>query len=148
MKKERLIKETPTAQVRLLAEERLSDGKPHSRKDITEYVKEQGKLMGLPVFREGHMAGGIREATTNLECEKVGRAVFQMNADVQVKENISEVNCWKQAAEVCEGAQSQLTVISRNIDFVTAGTEELAGLNKLRECVQLLKEYQEIFEKY
>ena len=69
MTREKLIANQPTAQVRLLAEELLEDGYVHTRKEIEEYVVVQGEQMGLPIFRQGHLAGGIRQATTNMNCK-------------------------------------------------------------------------------
>ncbi len=130
--------EKPTAQVRILVEEFLADGKVHSRKEIVTYLQQQAKLLGIPVFREGHIAGGIREATTNLDCEKMGRAVFRLKTFCDEEEE----SCGQRAADICKTAMEQLVVISREIDYVNANEQEIMLLEKVRECVQQLKRFQ------
>ena len=143
MEKERLIVEKPTAQVRLIVEEYLSDGKVHSRKDIVEHVKALEKIYNLQTFREGHLAGGIREAITNLDCEKVGRGTFRMKRE---KTEISnEISIGQRAATACENARQELSAISKMIDYVTADDSELRLLTKIRECVMQLKDFEDVF---
>lgn len=144
MERERLLIEKPTAQVRILVEEFLSDGKVHSRKEIVAYLQQQAKLLELPVFREGHIAGGIREATTNLNCEKVGRAIFQL----KISRDEEEESCGQRAADICKTAMEQLIVISREIDYVNANEQEITLLTKVRECVQQLKRFQGEFAQH
>lgn len=143
MERDRLLVETPTAQVRLIVEEYLSDGKVHSRKDIVEHVKELEKRYDLQTFREGHLAGGIREAITNLDCERIGRGTFCMRREKTDEQN--EITPGRRAAMVCENTRRELGEISRMIDYVTADEAELNLLSKIRECVGCLKDYEDVF---
>ena len=142
MEKERILLEKPTAQVRILAEEFLSDGQIHSRKQIVAYAQHQAKVLGLTPFRESHLAGGIREATANSNCEKLGRATFRA---IFLGKN-SQISCGEKAAGVCEKAMQQLTDICRDINYVNASSRELDFLMKVRECVQSLHNYQDEFK--
>lgn len=148
MRAEELKRASQTAQVRMLAEELLSDGQVHSRKEIVDYVTEQGKKMGLDVFRTGHMAGGVREATINLECEKVGRATFQAKvpkAQGTERFTAEAKDADERAAEVCESAREQLALIAKDIDFVNADEAQMAQLMRLKACVQKLKSLEQEF---
>ena len=144
MERERLLVEKPTAQVRILSEEFLSDGKVHSRKQLVDYAQQKGREFGLPPFKEGHLAGGIREALANLQCEKLGRGTFRAT----LAEHREEPSCWEKAADVCAETMQQLTAISREIDYVNASERELQLLMKVRECVQKLQNYRDEFRNY
>ena len=152
MNREQLMAMRPTAQVRTLAAELLQDGRIHSRQEIVEYVKEQGRRKNLPVFREGHLAGGIREAVTNLGGERLERGTFRIPPQseavpdgaepAEVPEEIpAVVSCSRRAEEVCDDARKRLTEISREIDYVSADEAELKLLLRLREYVRLLEEF-------
>ena len=144
MDKNRILIEKPTAQVRIMSEEFMADGKIHSRKQIVDYVQQQGKMLGLPPFRESHLAGGIREATTNLQCEKLGRGTFR----AVFSEKGSELSCWDRAASICDKAIEQLTDVCRDIDYVNANDKELELLATARDCVKKLHDYKDNFKSY
>lgn len=144
MEKERLLVEKPTAQVRLIVEEYLSDGKVHSRKDIVEHVKMLEKRYNLQTFREGHLAGGIREAITNLDCEKIGRGTFCMRREKT--DHQDEISLGQRAALACENARLEISEISGMINYVTANDSDLNLLSKMRECVVCLKDFEEVFK--
>lgn len=145
MEREKLLLETPTAQVRILAEEILRDGKPHSRKEVVDYIIKKGMILELKPFREGHLAGGFREATTNLKCEKIGRGKYQ--ATLEAPHIVPCNSRMAKAADVCETAWQNLTVIGREMDFFNADEAELHQMNQLKECIKHLQEYEERFKR-
>lgn len=142
MEKQKLVLMKPTAQVRALTEEVLRDGEVHSRSEVVAYIKKTAEQYHLPPFREGHIAGGIREALTNLECEMLGRGTFQAKKGKDTDMGKKTVSLGEAAAEVCENAKEQLIRLSREIDYVSASEKELEFLSCLRNCVKLLEEYQ------
>ncbi len=151
MQREQLLSMAPTAQVRELATELLRDGKVHSRREIVESVKEQGRRFGFPAFREGHLAGGVREAVTNMNCTRIGRGMFQAppSAAGSSRENdggdtegAGPVSLRQRSIDVCGKAASDLADIAREINYATAGEEELRLLGRLREYVARLRDFE------
>lgn len=130
---------SPTAQVRMLAEAFLSDKEKHPRKQIEEYVVSEGRKLGLEPFRNGHIAGGIREATINMECIKLDRAVYQATISKSQETVEEEKRVDEMAADVCKNAWEEISAIARQIDFVNADEAQMAQLMRLKACVQKLR---------
>lgn len=143
MEREQLLRETPTAQVRILACEKLADGQIHSRKELVDYIVDCGNTMNLPQFREGHLSGGIRQALTNMNCEVLGRAKFRATINLQER---SVLSLSQRAAQACQAFREQMISLSREMDYVNAGEDEMLELEKLRKFVQSLKECQYALE--
>ncbi len=151
MKRDQLTAMAPTAQVRTLAMEFLKDGEIHSRREIVEYVLEQGKLNRLPPFREGHLAGGVREAVTDLKCEKIGRGMFQApqshteglaaDSEDSVEETDKALSCMQKAIIICNEASDRLAEVALEINYATADDREANMLMRLREYVRLLRKF-------
>lgn len=139
-----LRKQFPTAQVRILCNHRLSDGKIHTRKDLIEYAKEQGKKLGLDTFREGHLTGGVRQCLMNDKCEKIGPATYRLI----INEEHDEKSISSHAAEICENFINQMTSLSREIDYICADEKEMNLLDKMRKCVLDLKKYKDSFNEF
>ncbi len=159
MDRDQLMSMTPTGQVRVLVMELLADGGIHSRKELVDYAKNQGKRYGLAPFREGHIAGGVREAITNMNCVKLDRAMYRagqtenaVNMGNMGRNDKNDVmtmppSVSEQAAAVCADVRRRMTDLSRQIDYVTAGDEELELLARIRECVKKMEEFEAEFKQ-
>lgn len=141
MDREQLLRETQTTQVRILACERLADGQIHTRKDIIDYIVQCSDTMHLPRYREGHLAGGIRQALTNMNCEALGRAKFRATVSLQ-EPSVLSLSLSQRAAQACQAFREQMISLSRETDYVNASEEEMRELEKLKKFVQSLKECQ------
>ncbi len=144
MEREILAAATPTSQVKLLASEKLSDGQVHTRKELVEYIVRQGRMFGFPPYRDGHISGGIRQAVQIMKCESPSTGKYR--ATVRPAEG-QQLSKFQRASRICLSAREQLTDLAQDINFVTAGEGEMAFLLKLKECVQTLHSYQEMFQK-
>lgn len=144
-----LLKESPTSQVRMLAEDLLSDGKVHTRREIVQYIREKGKQYRLEHFSDGCISGGIYQAVNGFGCEKVGSAKYKMTNIATLTHSDSKANEAKnigdEAAELCEELVARLTVISREIDYVNADENEIKQLDLMRECISKVKNCAEKF---
>lgn len=159
MDRDQLMSMAPTGQVRVLVMELLSDGGIHSRKEMVDYAQNQGRRYGLAPFREGHITGGVREAITNMNCVKLDRAMYRAEQTENVGNmgNVGrngEINAMampptvsEQAAAVCVDVRRRMTDLSRRIDYVTAGDEELELLARIRECVKKMEEFEAEFRQ-
>ena len=139
--------------------ELLSDGGIHSRKEMVEYAQNQGKRYGLTPFREGHITGGVREAITNMNCVKLDRAMYRAGqtenagnmGNVGRNDKIDAMSMpptvSEQAAAVCADGRRRMTDLSRQIDYVTAGDEELELLARIREYVKKMGEFESEFKQ-
>lgn len=144
MDREQLLRETQTTQVRILACERLADGQIHTRKDIVDYIVQCSDTMHLPRYREGHLAGGIRQALASMNCEALGRAKFRATKNLHEP---SALSLSQRAAQACQAFREQMISLSRETDYVDASEEELRELEKLKKFVQSLKECQYELER-
>ena len=121
----------PTAQVKLLALEKLEDMEAHSRQELIQYIKTRGKELGLEEFSYGALTGGLQSVLNMPECEKLGVGTYRL-VDVDKKNDISLL---EQASNICENAISDIQNIARKIDYITASDAELKDLQKLKNCV-------------
>lgn len=143
MDKEVLKRESATAQVRIFVSELLSDGKPHTRKEMMEYIRRQASYYGLGQFRDGCLAGGIRQAVINMNCRKLGTGIYQAQID-ETEENDNSVSAW--AARYCQAAIDNLRMLSKRIDYITATDDEINNLQKLKQCVNDITGWKNKFE--
>ncbi len=145
LKKEILLKQSPTAQVRLLTLEVLSDGQVHSRKDFLAHIKEVSKKYGIDNYSMGCISGGIQQAVNSRGCEKIGSATYQISGGVdmsafgagekQSEDDSDTADILQRSAEICGEFVQKLTVLSRTVDFVNADDRDLKKLMQMRECI-------------
>ena len=145
MKKEILLKQSPTAQVRLLTLEVLSDGQVHSRKDFLAHIKEISKKYGIDNYSMGCISGGIQQAVNSKGCEKIGSATYQISGgvdmsaygadDEQTTGDSEAMDISLKSAEICGEFVQRLTALSRTVDFVKADDSVLQQLMQMRECI-------------
>lgn len=134
-----LIAQSPTAQVRMLAEDLLKDGRIHSRKEISEYIERQRKYFNLSVFSAGHKSGGIQQATAN--CEKLGRASYRLRTAIRdTSEAPAPISRNQTVVQILDHAVVQLSTLAREIDFISADAAEIRELEKLKSTVQSLND--------
>lgn len=134
-----LIAQSPTAQVRMLSEDLLKDGRIHSRKEISEYIEQQRKYYNLAVFSAGHKSGGIQQATAN--CEKLGRASYRLRATISDTSEIpAPISRDQSVIQIIDYTVAQLSALAHEIDFISAGAAEIRELEKLRSTVQSLND--------
>ena len=160
--KDILLKSSPTARVKILALNLLSDGLVHSRKEIVEYVIKKGKEYGLEDFRQGCISGGIRKAVNTPSCEKLESATYRMSVAKKKPENCVEHTVYEHVGDdphkenenislrfikMCDGFSDKLTALSREIDYVNADDEEIEQLNLMRQCIQDIKLWKEKIKK-
>ena len=139
-----LVLQSPTAQVRIFAEELLKDGRIHSRKEISQYIEQQRKNYNLPEYRAGHESGGIQQATAN--CERLGRANYRCRITSQdTAEAEVPVSRSQSVIQILEQAVSQLSVLSREIDYISADAEEIQDLEKMKSTVQSLNDIKRVW---
>lgn len=141
MEKELLWTMSSTAQVRFLMEELLGDGEEHTRKEVVEYVQRKRQEMGLPPCREGHLAGGIRQAVAELECQQSERGRYRLKKPGTTVSYVPKTRR-ERAAEVCADAISRLRQVAREIDYISAGEDELEELKDLKACVEAIDDWQ------
>lgn len=145
MDKNLLIKQSKTAQVRILTEEFLCDGCIHSRREIVENLQKQQERLGLPEWTPGNIAGGIQQATMN--CEKLGRGSFRVKPKASNNPDEPRTLSRSQAAaQIIQNAIDQLSELARQIDYLNATEEEMSDLEKLKDSVQKLKEIKKSWE--
>lgn len=153
MNKEILLKHSPTAQVRLLTLEVLSDGKVHSRKDFLAHIKDAAVRFGLDGYSMGCISGGIQQAVNSKGCEKIGSATYQIAGGIDMSAYGAEAsfssgdNLNKKAAELCRDFSEKLIVLSRTVDFVSASDKEIKLLMQMRECISKVDDWTEAFDK-
>lgn len=139
-----LITQSPTAQVRIFAEELLKDGLIHSRREISQYIEQQRRNYNLPEYRIGHESGGIQQATVN--CEKLGRASYRLRVTSQNgSEEAAPISRSQAAVQVLDHAIKQLSALAREIDYISADSEEMQELEKLKSTVQSLHDIKRIW---
>ena len=155
LKKELLLKQSPTGQVRLLTLEVLSDGQVHSRKDFLAHIKDVSKKYGIDNYSMGCISGGIQQAVNSKGCEKIGSATYQISGGVdmtaygiggeQSAEDVDAIDISQQSAEICREFVQKLTAFSRNVDFVNADDSTLEKLMQMRECISDINDWIEKF---
>lgn len=139
-----LITQSPTAQVRIFAEELLKDGLIHSRKEISRYIEQQRRNYNLPEYRIGHESGGIQQATVN--CERLGRASYRLRVTSQNgSEEFAPISRGQAAVQVLDHTIMQLAALAREIDYISADSEEMQELEKLKSTVQSLHDIKRIW---
>lgn len=139
MDRDMLIAQSPTAQVRIFAEELLRDGQIHSRREISQYIKQQRKKYDLQEYTAGHESGGIQQATAN--CEKLGRASYQLKTTSRdTSEPMAPISRSERVVQILNHTVAQLSVLAREIDFISANQAEMQELEKLRSIVENLNE--------
>ncbi len=129
-----------TAQVRVLCEELLSDGRPHARKDMEKYIVEQMTLFGLPAPTHGCLAGGIRLAVQRMNCDKPGTAVYQATVPFSPAAPATRK---ERAADCLQSAISTLSALAREIDYIDATPEEADELLLFKKGIDTLKEFRQ-----
>lgn len=136
----------PTAQVKILAQELLSDNQVHSRQDILQYVVERGRELELPSFSSGVLNGGFQQAVSDEKCERLDTGTYRM-IDENEEHYSYELSIYQQAANVCDNSIVKFQNLARNIDYITATDDEVEYLENLRECIDELKNMKCKFEK-
>jgi hypothetical protein len=131
---------SPTAQVRIICEEFLSDGNPHTRKQMEKHIKERLQLLGLPVPSSGCLSGGIRQAIHNKNCIKLGTALYQAPA---TSSELSAERRMDKAVDCLGSAINTLVALAHEIDYITASENEIDELNLLKDCIKDLIAWQD-----
>ncbi len=143
MDREILLKMSSTAQVKILCDELLADGKPHTRKEIEHYIELKLKLLGIIVPSQGCISSGILQSVKKENCIKLGTGLYQL-------ELISGENAKKErgakAADCLQTAINTLTALTRTIDYVTADDSEIAELDKLKNCINGISKLRDQFQ--
>lgn len=128
--------QSPTAQVKTLGLELLSDRKPHSRRELISYIKARGIELCLNPFREGHLSGGIQDILSSGVAVKIEKGTYIL-ADAQLELKLPPSD---EAVKVCKRAISEIQDIARHIDYITANEAEEQQLIKLKKAVDKLNE--------
>lgn len=143
MNKRDFATKTPTSKVAELCKKFLSDGAPHSRKEIENYIKNQFSNLGFPVPTNGNISGGIHSLVQKGFCFQPERAVYQINTSnpQEVSTRVCRArNCLNNAVEI-------LSCIAREIDYLEADDAELKELECLKQCVKDIKTAQARLEQ-
>lgn len=157
LEKEFLLKQSATAQVRLLTLEVLSDGAVHNRKEFLAHIKEVSKKYGFDNYSMGCISGGIQQAVNSTGCEKIGSATYQIAGGLDLSKYGAGEKCSEkqecesislQSAQICREYAQKLVNLSRTIDFVSAKEEEIEHLMLMRECISDINGWVEKFEKH
>lgn len=140
MKKEILLRETQTTQVKLLTMELLSDGKEHTRREIIDYIEKQRKAYQMPQFRQGHFNGGIRQAINTLNCEIIRTGTYQAHIEM-TEESLSE-----RLSRCCENFTNDISQIVGEINILEATDSQMKILQEVRQCLKSIHKLNEFLE--
>ncbi len=141
MNRDILLMFSSTARVKNICEELLSDGKPHTRKEMECYIEEQFKLLDIEKPSQACISGGILQAVKKGNCVKLGTALYQLDL---ISINDTQRSRIEKATDCLQTSINTLIALTRTIDYVSADDTQIDELNKLKHCINEISKMQNI----